>query len=29
MPYDEYNWEQILVRFLLVALGILEGVRRI
>ena len=27
MPYEDYNWEQILFRFLLAAVAILEGAR--
>jgi len=29
MPYEDYNWEQLLVRFLLVAVAILEGIRQV
>jgi len=25
--YDDYNWEQLLVRFLLGAIAVLEGIR--
>jgi len=27
MPYQDYNWEQLLMRFLLAAVAILEGIR--
>jgi len=27
--YEDYNWEQLLVRFLLVAVAILEGIRQV
>jgi len=29
MPYEDYNWEQLLVRFLLLAVAILEGIRQV
>jgi len=29
MPYEDYNWEQLLMRFLLAAVAILEGIRLI
>jgi len=25
--YEDYNWEQLLVRFLLAAVAVLEGIR--
>jgi len=25
--YEDYNWEQLLVRYLLAALAVLEGIR--
>jgi hypothetical protein len=28
MLYEDYNWEQLLVRFLLLAVAILEGIRQ-
>jgi len=27
--YEDYNWEQLLVRFLLLAVTILEGIRQV
>jgi len=27
--YEDYNWEQLLVRFLLLAVAILEGIRQV
>jgi len=27
VPYEDYNWEQLLMRFLLAAVAILEGIK--